>query len=303
MVAHMSSSPTIDIDAFEEQRPLLFGVAYRMLGSATEAEDIVQDAYLRSRTVEAAEVRSLRSYLVTVVTRLCLDQLKSAHTRREHYVGPWLPEPILTEGVPQPASPEGVLQARESISFAFLVLLESLAPIERAVFLLREVFGYGYDELATIVGKSQDACRQIFRRARLRLDERRPRYEANRQERQRLTELFIRAVTSGDMNGLVSLLADDIVLTSDGGGKVAAALKPVSGIERAAKLIIALASKPAYQSLEYAFIEIRDVNGEPGIVLRSSERRVTNVMSFELDAAGRIRQLFVMRNPDKISHI
>ncbi|MEO9255170.1 MAG: sigma factor, partial [Tepidiformaceae bacterium] len=144
-----STTPTIDIDDFEEQRPLLFGVAYRMLGSATEAEDIVQEAYLRSRTVEAAEVHSLRSYLTTIVTRLCLDQLKSAHAQREQYIGPWLPEPIAMSTMPGTSTPESVVQAQESISYAFLVLLERLAPVERAVFLLREVFDYGYDEVRT----------------------------------------------------------------------------------------------------------------------------------------------------------
>lgn len=302
MVDTMSTTPTIDIDDFEEQRPLLFGVAYRMLGSATEAEDIVQEAYLRFRIVDAAEVRSLRSYLTTIVTRLCLDQLKSAHVQREQYVGPWLPEPIVMSATPGASSPESVVQAQESISYAFLVLLERLGPIERAVFLLREVFDYGYDEVANMVGKSQAACRQIFHRARQRLDEARPRYEADRDERQRLTERFIAAATSGDMQGLISMLATDITLWSDGGGKVSAAMNLIRGAQPSAALVIGLASKPAYIEYEYASIEISDINREPAVVLRNPTGGVTNVVMFEV-VDGRIQQIFIVRNPDKLSHV
>jgi RNA polymerase sigma-70 factor (ECF subfamily) len=299
----MNSIPTIDIDDFEEQRPLLFGVAYRMLGSATEAEDIVQEAYLRSRAADLSAVRSLRAYLTTIVTRLCLDQLKSAHARREQYIGPWLPEPIaVTTAATAMSSPERVIQAQESISFAFLVLLERLAPIERAVFLLREVFDYGYDEVANMVGKSQSACRQIFHRARQRLDEARPRYEADREVRRKLTERFIAAATSGDMQGLVSLLATDITVWNDGGGKVAAALNLIRGVQPAARLIMALAANPAYIAYEYASTDFTDVNGEPAAILRNPEGGVTNVITFEV-VDGRIQQLFVIRNPDKLAHI
>jgi RNA polymerase sigma-70 factor, ECF subfamily len=298
----MASTPTIDIEAFEEQRPLLFGVAYRMLGSATGAEDIVQEAYLRSRCIDLSGVRSLRAYLTTIVTRLCLDELKSAHAQREQYIGPWLPEPLLTVGTPETTAPEQAVQARESISYAFLVVLQRLAPIERAVFLLREVFDYGYDEVADMVGKSQAACRQIFHRARQHLGDSRARYEASREERQELTERFIAATTSGDMQGLVALLANDITVWSDGGGKVAAALKPIIGAAPSARFVIGLASKPAYATIEFATSEIVEVNGEPGVILRNSDGKVTNVVTFEI-SDGRIQQMFAIRNPDKLSRI
>ncbi|MEO9254232.1 MAG: sigma factor-like helix-turn-helix DNA-binding protein, partial [Tepidiformaceae bacterium] len=244
---------------------------------------------------------SLRSNLTTIVTRLCLDQLKSAHAQREQNIGPWLPEPIAMSAMPGTSTPESVVQAQESISYAFLVLLERLAPVERAVFLLREVFDYGYDEVANMVGKSQAACRQIFHRARQRLDEARPRYEADRAERTRLTERFIAATTSGDMQDLVSILANDITLWSDGGGKVSAAMNLIRGAQPSAALVIGLASKTAFE-YEYASIAISDINGEPAVVLRNPTGGITNVVMFEV-VDGRIQQLFIVRNPDKLSHV
>lgn len=286
----------IDADAFEELRPTLFGVAYRMLGSASEAEDIVQEAFIRARTVDTDGVRSLKAYLVTIVTRLCLDQLKSAHVRREQYVGPWLPEPLPTG---PDTGPEGRVTAAESISFAFLVLLEVLGPVERAVFLLREVFDYGYDEVAAMVGRTEAACRQTFRRARQRLDERRPRYAAAEEDREQLTVRFITAVSAGNMQGLLSMLTNDVALMSDGGGKVAAALNSVHGRDHVARLLLGLASRADYRAMEMATVELGEVNGGPALICRSPRGRVTNVMIVEAHEGG-IGAVYIMRNPEKL---
>src|SRR5436305_5443299 len=231
-IKHHVKNPENTTQIFNQYRALLFSIAYRMLGSATDAEDIVQEAFLRWLQASDEEIQSPKAFLSTVVTRLCIDQLRSARAQREQYVGPWLPEPIPT-GQRQDLTETAVLA--ESLSFAFLVMLESLGPLERAVFLLREVFDYDYSEIAAIVGKSEANCRQVLHRAHQHLGQRRPRYDVSHEQQERITSQFMHATTSGDMQGLLNLLTDDIVFTADSGGKVRAGLKPVHGPDKVAR--------------------------------------------------------------------
>src|SRR3712207_1369205 len=262
---------------FERYRSLLFSIAYRMLSSATDAEDIVQEAYLRWREAPEAEVRSPKSYLSAVVTRLSIDRLRSARAWREEYVGPWLPEPLVTQGAEEVADS---IELDESLSMAFLVLLESLNPVERAVFLLREVFNYDYGEISRIVERSEDNCRQIARRARQSVAARRPRFEHSPEQKERLTERFVEACMSGRMQGLVGLLSEEVTLWSDGGGKVPAAPYPIHGPERVARFLLGvLRTVPPGFSARPVRINGRPgvvgyVDGHPTSVVRSEERRV-----------------------------
>jgi len=226
---------TVRTDNFERHRSLLFSIAYRMLGSVADAEDVVQEAYLRWREVPTKEVRSPKSYLSAVVTRLSINRLRSARAQREKYVGPWLPEPLLSDPAEETA---GAAELDESLSMAFLVLLESLNPVERAVFLLREVFDYDYDEISRIVEKSEDNCRQIARRARQSVAARRPRFERSPEQEERLARQFFETCMNGDMEGLVEILSADVTLRSDGGGRVAAAPYPIHGPERVARFLL-----------------------------------------------------------------
>ena len=279
---------------FEEHRDLLFGVAYRMLGSAAGAEDIVQDAYLRFRGADRGEIRNLRSFLVTIVTRLCLDELKSARAQRETYVGPWLPEPILTSEADWRLAPEGLVDLRESVSMAFMVMLERLRPIERVVLLLHDVFDYSHAEVATMVGKTEAACRQVLKRAHDRVSEGRQRNVPSLEEHEQLTRHFLQAATTGDVEPFVRMLAPDVVLWSDGGGKVAAALNPIHGADRVRRLFTSgIAGKETVDR-----IESREVNGQPALLLWSG-RRLTNVALTEFDG-GQISTVYIMRNPDKL---
>src|SRR5689334_21133164 len=239
---------------FYSYRPLLFSIAYRMTGSASEAEDIVQESYLRYHTAAPVEIRSLKSYLSTIVTRLALDHLKSARARREQYIGPWLPEPILT-GDGALAAFQRVEQ-RESITTAFLVLLETLTPQERAVFLLREVFEYEHAEIAQMLGLSAANSRQLFHRAQARLAERRQRFTPTREAQQRLLERFLLACRQGDVAALAETLAEDVVSWSDGGGKVSAARQPVIGSEKVVRFVAGLLRK----ALDDIRMEIAEVN-------------------------------------------
>ena len=291
----MTVAPSLDVGAFESYRPLLFGVAYRMLGSASSADDMVQDAYLRAATAGADEVRSLRSYLVTVVTRLCLDELKSARRRRETYTGPWLPEPIPTDHEPLI---EDSIAERESISMAFMVLLERLGPVERAVFLLREVFDYGYGEIADVVCRSEAACRQAFKRAKGRIEAGKRRFPASRTEQAAMTVRFIEAASDGDLAGLIALQTDDIVAWSDGGGRVPSAINPIFGPSRVARFVRGLVAKSVARGLLASF-EMREVNGELGIVWRDRRGRVSSVTVLEV-AGGRIAAIRAVRNPQKL---
>lgn len=282
--------------AFEEHRSLLFGVAYRMLGTIAEAEDAVQDTYLRFRAAEG-DIRNPRAYLVTVVTRLCLDELKSARATREQYIGPWLPEPLVQRAGTEP-SPEDALTGRESVSFAFLVMLEELGPVERAVFLLREVFDYDYADISQVVQKSEAACRQVFHRARQRLAERHHRHTASYSQRAVLTARFLAAVNEGNMAGLLEILSADVVAYSDGGGKAAAAINPVFGADRVARFSIGVARKDPPGSVELA-----DINGEPGVILRRKSGRIDSIVLLDIGDDGTVETLYVVRNPDKLARV
>ncbi|MGH2585058.1 MAG: RNA polymerase sigma-70 factor [Dehalococcoidia bacterium] len=285
--------------AFQEHRALLFSIAYRMLGTVTEAEDAVQETYLRYSTAKVEEVRSPRAFLATVVTRICLDQLKSARARRETYVGPWLPEPLVSGANGGTRTPVDVVEDHESISMAFLVLLETLTPVERAVFLLHEVFDYGYDEVAGIVGRSEAACRQILHRAKGHVVARRPRFESTDEERERLVRSFLAAVEVGDVNGLMGLLAEDATLWSDGGGKRGAALKPIHGPDRIVRLFQGLlGDQRTPGTFEFALAE---VNGRAGAIL-FLDGEIFAASCIEADR-GKIQQVWVVVNPDKLARI
>jgi RNA polymerase sigma-70 factor (ECF subfamily) len=275
---------------FEQHRPLLFSIAYRMLGSAMDAEDVVQEAYLRWREAQA-EVRSPKAYLSTVVTRLSIDRLRSVRAKREQYVGPWLPEPIATGDTPDVADAPVV---EESLSMAFLVLLESLTPVERAVYLLREIFDYDYAEISRVVGKTETNCRQIAHRTRSAVAARRPRFESSQEEQERITKKFVEACADGDMRGLLSLLSEDAVFYSDGGGKVVAARNPVRGSDRVARLLLGLAGK---MTREFA-VRLAGVNGQPGIIVYAGDLP-DGVFTLEV-SEGRIEAVRNVRNPDKL---
>lgn len=276
---------------FDRHRPLLFSIAYRMLGSVMEAEDVVQEAFLRWERADGSEVRSPRAYLSTVVTRLCMDQLRSARMRREEYVGPWLPEPLPT-GTESDAAESAILD--ESLSMAFLVLLESLSPVERAVFLLREVFDYDYLEVARIVGKSEANCRQISHRAREAVAARRPRFEASREREEDLTRRFVEVCAGGDMEGLLGLLSEDITLWSDGGGRVRAALNPIQGSDRVSRFLFGILGKTSPGFV----IRQTKINGQPGIVGYVDEDPM-GVVTLDI-AEDRIQAIRIVVNPEKL---
>lgn len=280
---------------FEEHRPLLFSIAYRMLGSVVEAEDVVQEAYLRWRTAHEV-ARSPKAYLSTVVTRLSIDRLRMEKARREEYVGPWLPEPLLADPThdADASEPLGAVALDESLSMAFLVLLESLNPTERAVFLLREVFGCGYDQVAHIIGKSEQNCRQIAHRARSSVASRRPRFESSREEGERLQGGFLEACASGEIESLLSLLSEDVTLYSDGGGRVAAARKPIHGAQDVARFVLGLVSKAPP---DFVALPAR-VGSEPALVGYVGGIPL-NVLAFEV-SEGRINAIRIVVNPEKL---
>jgi len=283
---------TTHSDAFETYRPLLFSIAYRMLGSVMEAEDVVQEAYLRFLTTPVPEIRSAKALLTTIVTRLSLDQLKAARTKREEYVGPWLPEPLATgEG------PDEVVDKHEMISLAFLVLLENLAPVERAVFLLREVFDYDYAEIAQIVDKSEANCRQLYHRAKGYLTARRPRFQASRRAQQQLLGRFVQAVGAGELADLTALLAEEVTLWSDGGGKAHAARRPIAGRDAVARFLAGLKRFRTAQTRS----EVADINGAPALLIFEGDLLMV-VMTFVNDGE-RIYELRNVLNPDKLRHL
>lgn len=285
------------MEQFEQYRAMMFAIAYRMLGSAMEAEDIVQEAYLRYQAIESDTIQSHRAFLGTVITRLCLDHLKSAKVQRETYIGSWLPEPILTDG-----HPEVLASDHESISTAFLVLLESLTPVERAVFLLREVFDYDYSEIAKIVDKSEGTCRKLFSRAKQHIRDNRPRFETTPNDQQALFTKFMYTVSTGDMDTLMTMLMDDVVLYSDGGGKVFAAKRPVIGRDLVAKFLINVKRLGDNQEPPDGYhIEFVQVNGQIGLMVRESG--VVNSLFTAEIAQGKIKTLYVQRNPDKLKHL
>ena len=285
---------TAQIEDFERHRSLLFSIAYRMLGSVADAEDIVQEAYLRWREVPEAEVRSPKSYLAAVVTRLSIDRLRSAQVQREEYIGPWLPEPLVTNRAEEGAD---LVEVDESLSLAFLVVLESLNPVERAVFLLREVFDYDYEEISGIVGKSEANCRQIARRARSAVAARRPRFERSPEQEERLTRRFVETCMSGDMEGLLKLLSEDVNLWSDGGGKVAAAPYPIYGPAGAARFLLrVLRTVPPEFSAR-----LTRVNGGPGVV-GYVDGYPTSVVALDV-ADGYVQGIRIVVNPEKLRAI
>jgi RNA polymerase sigma-70 factor (ECF subfamily) len=278
---------------FEEHRPTLARLAYRMLGSLPDADDIVQDAYLRWSTEDRDDVRSPRAYLSAIVTRLCIDRRQSIEERKKSYIGSWLPDPLV-EAADDPA---GRLEAAESVSMALLLVLESLSPVERAAYLLRRIFDYGYAELAGILGKSEVACRQLVSRAEEHIHRRRPRFEARPEEAERLTAAFLEACSSGDMQGLLDVLATDAVFYADSGGKVPAALAPIVGAERIARFLLGILKK-APAGMELLWVR---VNGQPGLMARIDEQ-VIQVLTFDI-VDGRIVACFAVRNPEKLARV
>ena len=285
---------------YQELRPLLFSIAYRMVGSTSDAEDIVQEAFLRlhRESRRGTDIESPKAWLTTVTTRLAINHVQSARVRRERYVGTWLPEPILTD-----SDPGGLMQyadTADSLSMAFLVLLESLGPVERAVFLLREVFGYGYDEVAAVVGKSEDNCRQIAVRARRQVEAKKPRFEASRRKREELSRRFFEAVEADDARGLVRLLAADVVVYGDGGGKGPAIAHPVYGRERVVQLFGQF--KPFSQRLGVRSIRYAEVNGQPGALYLDPDGHPVAVVSLDI-ADDLVQTVRTVTNPDKLRHL
>jgi RNA polymerase sigma-70 factor (ECF subfamily) len=282
----------------EALRPLLFSIAYRMLGSVADAEDVVQEALLRyHRAVsEGTEVMSAKAYLSSVITRLCIDQLRAARTRREEYVGEWFPEPLLTDESP---GPDREVEQADSLSMAFLLVLERLAPVERAVFLLRDVFDFEFDEIAAIVGKSEQNCRQIAVRARRHVSENRPRFEPSVQERERLAERFFAAFTDGDVDGLVAVLAADVEVHGDSGGIPPSWPRPIVGRDRVARLFAGM-----HEQMERVGVRLvpAQVNGQPGAVVRDATGALVNVFALDI-ADGAVRTIRSVINPAKLRHL
>jgi RNA polymerase sigma-70 factor, ECF subfamily len=292
----MTMTVTISDHELEAVRRRGFGVAYRMLGSVSEAEDVAQEAVLRLAGADEP-IEEPAAWITTAATRISIDVLRSARVRREAYVGPWLPEPLIEDRSPGPATE---VELADSASQAFLVMLERLSPVERAAFLLREVFDYRYAEIARIVDRSEDNCRQIVMRARKHIEARRPRFDVDQQRRDELLSHFLAAAEDGDFEELESLLAEDAVLYADGGGKIVAARKPLHGAARIARMIAATTRK---QRRHGPFeLELVRVNGQPGRILRTPDHAVWDVLSIDV-VDGRIQTVRIFRNPDKLGHV
>jgi RNA polymerase sigma-70 factor (ECF subfamily) len=286
-------------DPVAELRPLLFSIAYRMLGSASDAEDIVQEALLRfhRETVAGTHVVSPKSYLSAVTTRLCIDHLRSARVRRESYVGTWLPEPLLTE---ETSDAERHAETADSLSMGFLVLLESLTPVERAVFLLREVFEYDYGEIASVVGKTEENCRQIAVRARRQVQAGKPRFEASKAEREELARRFFEATGEGAVEDLVGMLAADVVAYADGGGKATAFPRPVHGRDKVLRILQGPAARG--WRLSVTGFRLAEINGQPGAIFLDPDG--VPVVAVSLDIAdGQVQKLHAVSNPEKLEHL
>lgn len=281
---------TTTLDQFEELRPDLARLAYRMLGSRSDADDILQEAYLRWSRADRTDVQAPRPFLMKVVTRLSIDRRREIDARKETYIGPWLPEPIL----PSSLSSDQPLEVGEQISLAFLYLLERLNPVERAAYLLRQVFNYDYAEIADLIEKSEPNSRQLVSRAEHKLFEGSPRFEPSVEEVDRLTREFLQACTTGDLSGLLQLFSEDVLLVSDGGGKVTAALRPVEGADKVARFFLGIFRKAP----EYAHARILKVNGYPALAGYLGDQLVT-LFSFDI-ADNRITRCFAHRNPDKL---
>jgi RNA polymerase sigma-70 factor (ECF subfamily) len=293
---------TLDAGVFQTQRPLLFSIAYRMLGSASDAEDVLQDAWLRFRGATEPEIRSPKAFAATIVTRLCLDRLKSARAAREQYVGPWLPEPVLTSGE---EAPDAMLQRAESITLAFLVLLETLSPEERAVFLLREVFEYDHAEIAEILGVTAANARQLLHRAKARIAEGRPRAAhapGSREARRMVAARFTAALRSGDKDELTRLLTEDVGLWSDGGGRVSASRRPLAGRAEVLNFLLGLRRVAVTTGAAHnVTVHVDEANGEPAILLiNGGVLESVFVLSTE---GGSIDGIRIVRNPEKLSYM
>jgi RNA polymerase sigma-70 factor, ECF subfamily len=286
------------VEGFETYRTYLFSIAYRMLGSAMDAEDMVQETFIRYQSAKPEIIHSLKAYLTTILTRLCMDQLDLAYRKREMYVGPWLPEPIITASSTEADDPEKRVETEESISLAFLMLLEQLQPFERAVFLLREVFEYEFAEIATMLDKSEAACRRSFSRAKAHLAAHRPRFPASAQTHQQLLSGYLQAVENGEMNTLTNLLSEEVTLWADGGGKVKqAALRPITGRDAVARF--SLGTRRFWP--ENTRVEMAEVNGESAAIIRTGGR-VFSVLSIEVEAE-QIRAIRIIANPEKLAQV
>jgi RNA polymerase sigma-70 factor (ECF subfamily) len=282
-------------EEFEELRPLLFAIAYRILGSVAEAEDAVQETWLRYEA-SPTQPTSTKAFLSAVVTRVSIDVLRSARVRRETYVGQWFPEPLLTDPY---QDPERTAELADSVSMAALLLLERLTPLERAVFVLRDVFGFGFPEIAVAVGRSEAACRQLATRARRHMDVGRPRFEADRREREELAARFFDALRDGDIEGLRQLLAADVQLVGDGGGKAPAFARSVIGADNVARVLAS--NLPLLAAID-ARVEPREVNGQPGAILRDRNDNVVGTVTLDV-LGGRIQTIRSVVNPDKLGHV
>jgi RNA polymerase sigma-70 factor, ECF subfamily len=282
-------------EEFEELRPLLFAIAYRILGSVAEAEDAVQETWLRYES-SPTQPTSTKAFLSAVVTRVSIDVLRSARVRREEYVGQWFPEPLLTDPYEDPARSA---ELADSVSMAALLLLERLTPLERAVFVLREVFGFGFPEVAAAVGRSEAACRQLAVRARRHMDAGRPRFEADRREREELADRFFDALRDGDVDGLRELLAADVQMVGDGGGKAPTLARSVIGADNVARVLASIF--PLLARID-ARVEPREVNGQPGAILRDRDGKVVTTLTLDV-LGGRIHTIRSVVNPDKLGHV
>jgi RNA polymerase sigma-70 factor, ECF subfamily len=299
-----TSKPTPSDDPstadFEAHRRSLRALAYRMLGSRAEAEDVVQDCWLRWREVDRSTVRDARAYLSQTATHLCLDRLQSARMRREQYVGVWLPEPLVDEDGAFSPGPEAVNEYAQDVSIAFMLALERLSPLERAAFLLHDVFDQDFDEIAQRLGRTAAACRQLAARARQHVRSAEVRNEVSDVDASRLLQVFGRAVAQGDVDGLAATLAGDVEFLADGGGRVAAVPRPLHGAELIARTLVGFAKSAAWHQLR--FVPAR-INGWPGIVMFGDDGQPVQTMTFRFDAQGRIASIYVTRNPDKLAHL
>jgi RNA polymerase sigma-70 factor (TIGR02957 family) len=295
----MTKGMTDREELLDELRPVAFGIAYRMLGSVSEAEDVVQEALLRvHQALDGGErIEAPKAFVATIATRLAIDELRSARARRERYVGEWLPEPIITDGEDDPARHA---ETADSLSLAMLVVLESLSPEQRAVLLLHDVFDYGYPEIAPIVGKSEDNVRQLATRARRHVEERRPRFQTTREQQEELSRRFFAAAEEGDLSGLEALLAHDVELTGDGGGKAPALARTLRGRSRVARTLVGWGRVTA--RIPGVSLRRVEVNGGPGALYLDAEQRVISVLALDI-GGGQIRGIRGIVNPDKLRHL
>lgn len=290
------------MEVFETYRSYLFAIAYRMLGSAMDAEDMVQETYLRYQTTPPETIISLKAFLTTIISRLCLQQLQLARRKREEYLGSWLPEPLLTTEDPELARVEERIDMDESISQAFLILLEQLPPAERAVFLLHDVFAYDYAEVAAFLGKSEIACRQLFSRAKKHLSDRRPRFPASPETQKQLLSSFSQAVRSGEMDALMSLLAEAVTFWADRGSNIpGAAMQPITGREVVARFLLETGSGVWRSLPQGSQVELAAVNGQPALITRAGSRPLA-VLTIEVEAR-QIRTIRLVVNPEKLTHV